>query len=70
MRRLNYMKITVKELIEICSSYYAQGCVECPFYAYKCYELTYPNMPRDARKHSKFKKEKELNKEVTLKLDK
>ena len=64
------MKITVKELIEICSSYYEQGCVECPFYAYKCYEPTYPNMPTDARKHSKFKKEKELNKEVELKLDK
>lgn len=70
MRRLNYMKIVVKELIEICSSYYAQGCEDCPFYAYECYEPTYPNIPRDARKHKKFKKEKELNKEVELKLDK
>jgi hypothetical protein len=64
------MKITVKELIETCTSYYSQGCEDCPFYAYKCYEPTYPSMPRDARKHSKFKKEKELNKEVELKLDK
>lgn len=70
MGGLSYMKITVKELIEICSSYYAQGCVECPFYTYKCYEPTYQNIPIDAIKHSKFKKEKELNKEVTLRLDK
>lgn len=31
---------------------------------------TYPHIPRDAKKHKKFKKEKELNKEVELKLDK
>lgn len=67
MRRLNYMKTTVKELIDICTSRYAQGCVGCPFYEYKCYEPTYPNMPREARKYRKFKKEKELNKEVELK---
>lgn len=64
------MKTTVKELIEICSSNYDHGCEGCPFYAYKCYIPTYPNMPRDAKKHRKFKKEKELNKEVILKLDK
>ena len=64
------IKITVKELIEICSSYYVQGCECCPFYAYKCYEPTYPNIPRDAKKYRKFNKEKELNKEVELRLDK
>lgn len=64
------MKTTVKELIDICTSRYAQGCVDCPFYEYKCYIQTYPHIPRDAKKHRKFKKEKELNKEVKLKLDK
>lgn len=64
------MKTMVKELIEICSSRYTQGCVDCPFYEYKCYMPTYPHIPRDANKHRKFKKEKELNKEVELKLDK
>lgn len=64
------MKTTVKELIETCTSRYAQGCVDCPFYEYKCYIPTYPYMPRYAKKHIKFKKEKELNKEVELKLDK
>lgn len=64
------MKITVRELIEICSSHYNHGCVECPFYAYKCYEPTYPSMPHDAKKYRKFNKEKVLNKEVTLRLDK
>lgn len=63
------MKITVRELIEICSAHYDHGCEGCDFYAYKCCEPTYPNMPRDAKKHSKFKKEKELNKEVELRLD-
>lgn len=64
------MKTTVKELIENCVSRYTQGCVDCPFYEYKCYIPTYPHIPRDAKKHRKFKKEKELNKVVTLKLDK
>lgn len=64
------MKTTVKELIETCTSRYAQGCVDCPFYEYKCCIPTYPYMPRDAKKCIKFKKEKELNKEVELKLDK
>lgn len=64
------MKTTVKELIDICVSRFLQGCVDCPFYEYKCYILTYPHIPRDAKKHRKFKKEKELNKEVELKLDK
>lgn len=64
------MKITVRELIEICSSNYARGCEACDFYAYKCYMPTYPYIPRDAKKHRKFKKEKELNKEIELKLDK
>lgn len=64
------MKTMVKELIEICSSRYTQGCVDCHFYEYKCYMPTYPHIPRDAKKHRKFKKEKELNKEVELKLDK
>lgn len=63
------MKIAVRELIVICSSYYVRGCEGCPFYAYKCYEPTYPNIPRDAKKRNKFKKEKELNKEVELRLD-
>lgn len=67
MRRLNCMKTTVKELIDTCTSRYAQGCVECPFYEYKCYEPTYPHIPRDAKKHRKFKSEKILNKEVELK---
>lgn len=67
MRRWNYMKTTVKELIDICASRYTQGCVECPFYEYKCYEPTYPHVPRDAKKHRKFKSEKILNKEVELK---
>lgn len=67
MRRLNCMKTTVKELIDICVSRYTQGCVECPFYEYKCYEPTYPHIPRDAKKHRKFKSEKILNKEVELK---
>ena len=64
------MKTTVKELIETCTSRYAQGCVDCPFYEYKCYIPTYPYIPCDAKKCIKFKKEKELNKEVELKLDK
>lgn len=64
------MKTTVKELIETCTSRYAQGCVDCPFYEYKCYIPTYPYIPRDAKKYIKSKKEKELNKEVELKLDK
>lgn len=64
------MKITVRELIEICSSNYNRGCEVCDFYPYKCYMPTYPHIPRDAKKYSKFKKEKELNKEVELKLDK
>ena len=64
------MKTTVKELIETCTSIYAQGCVDCPFYEYKCYIPTYPYIPRDSKKYIKFKKEKELNKEVELKLDK
>lgn len=64
------MKTTVKELIDICTSRYAQGCVDCPFYEYKCYIPTYPYKPHDAKKYIKFKKEKELNKEVELKLDK
>ena len=64
------MKTTVKELIETCTSRYTQGCVDCPFYEYKCYIPTYPYIPRDAKKYIKFKKEKELNKEVELKLDK
>lgn len=64
------MKTTVKDLIEICENRYTQGCVDCPFYEYKCYMPTYPHIPRDAKKHRKFKKEKELNKEVELKLDK
>lgn len=64
------MKTTMKELIETCTSRYAQGCVDCPFYEYKCYIPTYPYIPRDAKKCIKFKKEKELNKEVELKLDK
>ena len=64
------MKTTVKELIDICTSRYAQGCVDCPLYEYKCYKPTYPYMPRDAKKYRKFKKEKELNKEVELKPDK
>lgn len=64
------MKTTVKELIDICASRYAQGCVDCTFYEYKCYMPTYPYIPRDAKKYRKFKKEKELNKEVELKLDK
>lgn len=62
------MKTTVRELIEVCSSY--TGCEGCDFYTYKCYIPTYPYIPRDAKKHSKFKKEKELNKEVELRLDK
>lgn len=70
MRRLKYMKTTVRELIDICASNYNRGCEGCDFYAYKCYLPTYPHIPRDAKKHSKFKKEKELNKEVELKLDK
>lgn len=64
------MKTTVKKLIDVCTSRYAQGCVDCPYYEYKCYEPTYPNVPRDAKKYRKFKKEKALNKEVELKLDK
>lgn len=64
------MKIKVKELIDICASRYAQGCVNCPFYGYKCYVPTYPNIPRDAKKYRKFKSDKILNKEVELKLDK
>ncbi len=64
------MKISVKELIEICSSNYNCGCEGCDFYAYECYMPTYPYIPRDAKKCSKFKKEKELNKEIELKLDK
>lgn len=40
------------------------------FYEYECYMPTYPHIPRVAKKHRKFKKEKELNKEVELKLDK
>lgn len=70
MRRLNYMKTTVKKLIDICTSRYTQGCVDCPFYEYKCYGSTYPNIPRDAKKRRKFKTDKMLNKEVELKLDK
>ena len=61
---MKVMKITVKELIEICSSYYTQDCVECPFYAYKCYEPTYPYIPRDVMNHRKFKKEKNLTKRL------
>ena len=64
------MKTTVKELIDICTSRYVQGCVDCPFYEYKCYGPTYPYIPRGARKHRKFSQEKILNKEVELKLDK
>ena len=64
------MKTTVKELIDICTSNYNHGCEGCISYAYKCYLPTYPHIPRDAKKYSKFKKEKELNKEVELKLDK
>lgn len=64
------MKTTVKEMIDICTSRCAKGCVDCPFYEYKCYMPTYPHIPRGAKKHRKFKKEKELNKEVELKLDK
>lgn len=64
------MKTTVKELIDICASRYGQGCVDCQFYEYKCYIPTYPYTPRDAKKYRKFKKEKELNKEVELRLDK
>lgn len=60
----------MKELIETCTSRYAQGCVDCPFYEYKCYIPTYPYIPSDVKKYIKFKKEKELNKEVELKLDK
>ena len=63
------MKTTVRELIEVCSSHYGTGCEGCDFYAYKCYIPTYPHIPRYAKKCSKFKKEKELNKEVTLRLD-
>lgn len=61
------MKTTLKELIDTCTSRYAQGCVGCPFYNYKCYEPTYPHAPRDAKKYRKFKSEKILNKEVELK---
>nr|DAV13962.1 MAG TPA: hypothetical protein [Caudoviricetes sp.] len=61
------MKTTLKELIDTCASRYAQGCVGCPFYNYKCYEPTYPHAPREAKKHRKFKSEKILNKEVELK---
>lgn len=61
------MKTTLKELIDTCTSRYEQGCVGCPFYNYKCYEPTYPHVPRDAKKHRKFKSEKILNKEVELK---
>lgn len=64
------MKTTVRELIEICSFNYNHGCEGCDFYAYKCYLPTYPHIPRDSKKYNKFKKEKELNKEVELKLDK
>lgn len=64
------MKTTVKELIDICTSRYAQGCVDCQFYEYKCYDPTYPYIPKDVRKHRKFSQEKILNKEVELKLDK
>lgn len=64
------MKTTVKELIDVCTSRFARGCVDCPFYEYKCYMPTYPYIPRDAKNSGKFKKEKELNKEVKLKLDK
>ena len=63
------MKTTVKELIGICKSYYRQGCMECPFYRYKCYEPTFPSIPRNALKYVKFHRQKELDKEVTLKLD-
>ena len=62
------MKTTLKELIDTCTSRYAQGCVGCPFYNYKCYEPTYPHVPRDAKKHRKFKSEKILAKEVELKI--
>lgn len=64
------MKTTVKELIDVCTSRFALGCVDCPFYEYKCYMPTYPYIPRDTKNSGKFKKEKELNKEVKLKLDK
>lgn len=64
------MRTTVRELIEICSSHYCTGCEGCDFYAYKCYIPTYPYMPHDAKKYRKFNKEKVLNKEVTLRLDK
>lgn len=64
------MKTTVKELIDICTSRYAQGCVDRQFYEYKCYDPTYPYIPKDVRKHRKFSQEKILNKEVELKLDK
>lgn len=64
------MKTTVKELIDVCTSRFARGCVDCPFYEYKCYMPTYPYIPRYAKNSGKFKKEKELNKEVKLKLDK
>lgn len=64
------MRITVKELIDICISRYSQGCVGCPYYEYKCYEPTYPSIPRDAKKYRKYQTDKILNKEVILKLDK
>lgn len=64
------MKTTVKELINVCTSRYGQKCDGCPFYGYKCHIPTYPYIPRYAKKCRKFKKEKELNKEVELKLDK
>ena len=63
------MKVTVKELIDTCLSNYKYGCEACDFYEYKCYIPTYPYIPRDVMNHRKFKKEKELNKEVELRLD-
>ena len=64
------MKTTVKELIDVCTSRFGLDCIDCPFYEYKCYEPTYPSIPRYAKTNRKFNIEKALNKEVELKLDK